>query len=198
MLCEPAADIFDGLVIATPRGDRYLPAEHVAVIHTRGVDLSISCAELEQLPSPNHEPRVQWDLDEPPPRPWQEIQAWLLDHLPHQHPARDDRVREARERLAERERAVKLAEEEPQLALELGIGRPDLSGSDHGGVVDVNHVPVDVLMSLPGVNDALARRIATTRDDVAGFASLEELGMLLDLAGDDVERLRGRVVFLPD
>lgn len=48
------------------------------------------------------------------------------------------------------------------------------------------------------MNDALATRIATARECVAGFASLEELGMLLDLAGDDVERLRGRVVFLPD
>ena len=35
------------------------------------------------------------------------------------------------------------------------------------------------------------------RDGVGGFSSLEDLGMTMDLPGDVVEALRGRVVFLP-
>ena len=35
------------------------------------------------------------------------------------------------------------------------------------------------------------------RDGVGGFSSLEDLGLTMDLPGDVVETLRGRVVFLP-
>ena len=35
------------------------------------------------------------------------------------------------------------------------------------------------------------------RDGVGGFSSLEDLGLTMDLPGDVVEALRGRVVFLP-
>jgi hypothetical protein len=38
VLCEPAADIFDGLELDGVDGRRYVPAEHVASIHERGVD----------------------------------------------------------------------------------------------------------------------------------------------------------------
>ena len=198
VLCEPAADIFDGLVLATPDGSRYVPAQHVAAIHARGVDLSIPCAEVANLPMPENRRPVKWDLDQPPPHLWEEIAEWLLEHLPHPHPARDDRLQEARERLAERERAVELARENPQLALEAGIGRPDIPGADHGGVVDMNHAPAQVIEALPGLDERLAKQILEARDRISGFASLEDLGMVLDLPGDEVERLRGRVVFLPN
>jgi DNA uptake protein ComE-like DNA-binding protein len=197
VLCEPAADIFDGLLLATPYGNRYIPAERVAAIHERGVDLSITCAEVADSPPPRPPPRVKWDLDEPPARLWHEIQSWLLEHLPHQHPARDVRLQRARERLANRAGALRLARENPELALEVGVGRPDLPGADHGGVVDMNHAPVAAIKSLPGLDEHLAHRILDTRGRVSGFASLEDLGMVLDLPGDQVERLRGHVVFLP-
>lgn len=197
VLCEPAADIFDGLVLGTLDGDRYVPAEHVAAIHARGVDLSISCAEVVELPIPKHRPRVKFDLDRPPPRLWEEIEGWLIEHLSHQHPARDAHLRQARERLVNRERSLKLACDNPRLALEVGIGRPDIRGAEHGDVVDINHVPVEVITALPGLDDGLARQIVDTRDRMSGFGSLEDLGMVLDLPGDLVEELRGRVVFLP-
>jgi hypothetical protein len=198
VLCEPAADIFDGLVLASADGDRCVPAERVAAIHARGVDLSITCAEVAELPAPHPQRRVKWDLDQPPPRLWEEIANWLLDHLPHQHPAHDSHLRHARERLANRERALTIASENPQLALEAGIGRPDLPGADHGGVVDMNHAPVEVIEALPGFDERLAQRIVDARDRISGFASLEDLGMILDLPGDQVEHLRGHVVFLPN
>jgi hypothetical protein len=197
VLCEPAADIFDGLVVATAHGDRYVSADRVAAIHERGVDLTITCAEVAECAAPRHPREVKWDLDQPPPRLWEEIASWLFDHLPLGHPARDARLRDAEERLADRERALELARENPQLALEAGIGRPDLPGADDGGVVDVNHAPLAALESLPGVDGSLAKEIVEARERISGFESLEDLGMVLDLAGDQVERLRGYVVFLP-
>ena len=44
-------------------------------------------------------------------------------------------------RLAERDRARKLARERPALALEMGIGRPDLPNAQSAGLVDVNNAP---------------------------------------------------------
>jgi hypothetical protein len=60
----------------------------------------------------------------------------------------------------------------------------DLGGFPVGGV-------------LPRIDADTARRIVATRDGVGGFSSLEDLGMTMDLPGDVVERLRGRVVCIP-
>ena len=104
---------------------------------------------------------------------------------------------QARERLAERSQALQLARENPTLALEMGVGRPDRPGAAHAGLVDVNNASVAALSKLPGIDDALATKIAETRVQVGGFTSLEDLGVTLDLDGDVVEGLRGLVVCLP-
>jgi hypothetical protein len=109
----------------------------------------------------------------------------------------DAALARGRARLHEREQARRLAHEQPQLAKEIGIGRPDRAGAESGGLVDVNHAPASALSSLPGIDDALAQRIAAARDDVHGFSSLEDMGSVLDLNGDLVEGLRDGVVFLP-
>jgi hypothetical protein len=103
----------------------------------------------------------------------------------------------AAQRLAEREKAIELVRENPQLAREAGVGRPDVSGSAHGGVVDVNSVPVEVLGRLPGIDDATAHEIVRVREEVDGFSSLLDLGSCVNLPADTVEDLRGRVVFIP-
>jgi DNA uptake protein ComE-like DNA-binding protein len=98
----------------------------------------------------------------------------------------------------ERERqayARELARSDPELARQAQIGRR--GGFDEGGVVDINHAAVEDIADLPGINAATARRIVAARDGVGGFSSLEDLGMTMDLPGDVVEELRGRVVFLP-
>ncbi len=101
-------------------------------------------------------------------------------------------ARAARERQAY---ARELAQRDPQLAREAGIGRS--GGFDEGGVVDVNHAPVEDIADLPGISAALAREIVGVRDGVGGFTSLEDLGLTMDLPGDVVEDLRGRVVCIP-
>ena len=64
-------------------------------------------------------------------------------------------------------------------------------------MVDVNHAPVEDIADLPRIDAETARRIVAARDGVGGFSSLEDLGLTMDLPGDVVESLRGRVVFLP-
>lgn len=104
---------------------------------------------------------------------------------------------QAETRLRDRQKALRIAQANPALAREMGVGRPDLRGSVDAGLVDVNNAPASALMTLPGVDAALATQIVEGRAEVRGFSSLEDLGIALDVAGDVVEGLRGRVVFLP-
>jgi DNA uptake protein ComE-like DNA-binding protein len=103
----------------------------------------------------------------------------------------------AQERLEQRDEALRIARERPELALELGVGRPDRQGAMDAGLVDVNSAPLEVVQRLPGIDDATGRRIVAIREELDGFASLEDLGMTLDLDGETVEDLRDKVVFLP-
>lgn len=196
VLCDRSDDIFDGLVLTTPLGDRYLEAEQVIAIHERGVDIALPAAHALQLPLPQPHRRIKYDLgsDE---RPWTEVMCWLHTHIARLiHPS-DTRLDAARERLAQRAKAFELVRENPQLALEAGVGRPDLPGAFDGGLVDVNHAPVEVIACLPTLDKDLARQIVAARERLGSFASLEDFGTVLDLPGDQVEALRDHVVFLP-
>jgi len=103
---------------------------------------------------------------------------------------------QAQRRLRERKEAQQLAREDPKLAREMGVGRPDVAGAADAGLVDVNNATAAALTTLPGIDDALATRIVETRSQLGGFSSVEDLGIALDLSGDVVEDLRDRVVFL--
>jgi DNA uptake protein ComE-like DNA-binding protein len=106
-------------------------------------------------------------------------------------------VEAAREQVQSRQEALRLAQREPEVARELGVGRPDRPGAHDAGLVDVNSAPLEVIDRLPGIDNAAARRIVAVREQVDGFTSLEDIGMTMDLDGETVEDLRGRVVFLP-
>jgi hypothetical protein len=113
-------------------------------------------------------------------------------------PALDERwLGDAQQRLQRREHAQRVARENPLLALEAGIGRPDLPGASHGEVVDINNATSSALVVLPGIDRDFAEHVIALRDRAGGFSSLADFGMITDLPGDTVERLRGRVVFLP-
>jgi DNA uptake protein ComE-like DNA-binding protein len=106
--------------------------------------------------------------------------------------------REAAERrLRERREAQQLALENPALAVELGVGRPDRPGARSAGLVDVNNAPLEALRLLPGIDEAKAMKIVRLREELNGFASLHDLGAVLELDGHAVERLRDDTVFLP-
>lgn len=70
----------------------------------------------------------------------------------------DDRIALAEHVDAERREMIELAVADPRRAVGLGVGRPDLPGSRHGHLVDVNHAPAHVLTGLPGVSDELGGR----------------------------------------
>jgi len=99
-------------------------------------------------------------------------------------------------RLHDRRRALEIARAKPALAREIGVGRPDRPGAFDAGLIDVNNAPAIALLRLPGVDDRLATRIIEVRTQCDGFSSLEDLGIVLDLPGDLVERLRDHVIFL--
>lgn len=103
----------------------------------------------------------------------------------------------AEQRLRDREKAQRIARDNPALAREMGIGRPDVAGAADAGLVDINNASVTALLELPGVDGDVATEIVEAREKVHGFASLEDMGAALDLDGNLVEGLRGQVLFLP-
>jgi hypothetical protein len=108
----------------------------------------------------------------------------------------DAKLDPAEDRLAEREEARRLVEEDPMRARELGVGRPDLDGFS-GGLVDLNSAPVSAIEELAGVNHKLATKLVAVREEVGGFSSLEDLAHVLDLPVALVDRIRDDVVVLP-
>ncbi len=110
----------------------------------------------------------------------------------------DDRIVLAEHVDSERRAMIALAAENPRRAVGLGVGRPDLPGSRHGHVVDVNHAPAQVLAGLPGVSDELAAQIVGLRDELGCFDSIEDLGALMTLHPRVVDAMRTRAVALPD
>lgn len=108
-----------------------------------------------------------------------------------------DALEGAEAKLAARDQARRVVRERPALALEMGIGRPDVPGAHDAGLIDVNHANRSALMRLPGIDRGLAGKIIDARSRIHGFASVEDLGATLDLDGNLVEELRDRVVFLP-
>jgi DNA uptake protein ComE-like DNA-binding protein len=97
----------------------------------------------------------------------------------------------------ERKRAQELVREEPEVARELGVGRPELPNAESMGVVDVNHASAEAMARVTGLDHDAVERIVATREEVRGFSSAEDLGHLLDLDPGVVERLRNVTVYVP-
>lgn len=111
--------------------------------------------------------------------------------------ARNDPTVVARRRLEERRRAQELAAKDPQLATELGVGRPDIGGTHAMGVVDINHADAGAIAELPGVGADLAAQLVAVREEIRGFSSVEDLGQVVDVDPALIDRLRSLTVFLP-
>jgi DNA uptake protein ComE-like DNA-binding protein len=106
-------------------------------------------------------------------------------------------VEVAKYRRALREQARQIVAEDPALALELRIGRPDLPRAyDDGGLVDVNHCPPPTLGLLPGLTDELIQQVVRVRAEQGGFISVEELGVQADLPPDLVQRISEYAIFI--
>lgn len=106
-------------------------------------------------------------------------------------------VEMARHRRTLREAARKVVLEDPVMARELRIGRPDLLPRpfDDGGLIDVNHVPPEVLSRLPGLTYEMVDRIIRFRTQSGGFVSAEELVVHCDLPPSVVPEIAEYALF---
>jgi len=104
----------------------------------------------------------------------------------------------ARLRMERRAEGRRLAATQPALAREVGVGRPDVPGSDDYGLVDVNHASAAGLATLPGVTAELVSQIADMRAQVGGFVSVDDLGLVLNLPPGVIDQLRDTTIFMPD
>jgi hypothetical protein len=105
----------------------------------------------------------------------------------------DVRIRDARSHELRRSVESDLVRRDPRLAREAGLGT---SASD-GGLVDLNHAPLELIAALPGVDAATAHRIVAVRERIGGFSSLDDASAVLDFSGPLVDGLRDRVVCVP-
>ena len=59
VLASPEEDIFEGIIVETPRGDCFAHGDLVESIHERGVDLKLDAAGAAALPEPEPAPAVE-------------------------------------------------------------------------------------------------------------------------------------------
>ena len=103
---------------------------------------------------------------------------------------------DARDRIKRRNSARELAQADPVLARELRIGRPDLLREyDDGGLVDINHVPGEILTSRLGLAPEETAAIVAAREELGRFVSPEELSLYGHLPPGRVDDLRDWMLF---
>ncbi len=106
-------------------------------------------------------------------------------------------VEYAKYRRTLREQARALAAEDPALARELRIGRPDAPRTyDDGGLVDVNHAPREIIEALPGMTPEMADRVLRRRAETGGFVSAEEMAVDADIPPDVLPLMADFTIFL--
>lgn len=108
----------------------------------------------------------------------------------------DTRLDEARRRIERRTEGRRLADQDPRLAREVGLGRPDVPGADDFGLVDVNHASREGLCNLPGITPQVAERVIDVRDSQGAFVSVEDVGVRVDLPPSTVDAMREYAIFL--
>ncbi len=97
-----------------------------------------------------------------------------------------------------REDARRLAEGDPSLAKRSGVGRPDRPRDlDDGGLIDLNHAPVEVLRDLPGFNEQTARQVRERVERLGPFQNLDEVILEVDVSPAFERHLREYAVLIP-
>jgi hypothetical protein len=111
----------------------------------------------------------------------------------------DPAVQVAQQRLARRDEARALLTSNPALAAELRIGRPDLRRHyDDGGLVDINHVPAELIAWELGIPPLVAEEIVVQRTRVGGLYSADDLVVYCEtVTPQQVAVVRDRLLFTP-
>jgi hypothetical protein len=111
-------------------------------------------------------------------------------------PSNQHALAAARDRMHRRDEARKLARANPDLARELCIGRPDLPREyDDGGLVDVNHAPVEAIAAALGLTAQESAAVAAARTQIDRFSSPEELSVYAQLPPDRLDAVRDLIWF---
>jgi DNA uptake protein ComE-like DNA-binding protein len=122
-------------------------------------------------------------------RAWQQVeqQAEASQHLA---------LQTARNRIHQRAEVRKLVADNPVLARELLVGRPDLPRTfDDGGLVDVNHVGPEVLAWHLGLSPAEAQAVVAARDQLGRFTSCAEVSTYASLHPDRLDSVTDLIYF---
>ena len=84
VVAAPEEDIFHGVVISAAQGRRFVPADQVASLHERGVDLAIDAADAAALPAPEGSAPA-WRVHEPGVKPsrWSHLVDMVTGARPH-------------------------------------------------------------------------------------------------------------------
>lgn len=110
----------------------------------------------------------------------------------------DPGITAERERERHRTFGRRMLATDPATARRLGVGRPDLPGSNDCFLVDFNHVPEEFLAGVGGLSPEMAGLIVATRQHAGPFSSLNDMGLVLDLPPQEIDHLQAVAVFLPD
>jgi hypothetical protein len=83
VVAAPELDIFHGIVLRGEHGERFVPADQVASLHERGVDLRLDRGAVDALPEPGGGAPA-WRVDEPgvKPSPWQRFMDLVVGKDP--------------------------------------------------------------------------------------------------------------------
>ena len=96
-----------------------------------------------------------------------------------------------------RQQAKAIVAGDPALARELRIGRPDLPRQfNDGGLIDVNHVPNQVLIERLGLSAAEADRVIEARERLGGFSSAAEMCAFAEIPDATLDPVQDRLLFL--
>lgn len=110
---------------------------------------------------------------------------------------RDTAVAQALAARRRRADAAALAAKDPALAMDLRIGRPDLSRQYYdGGLVDVNHVDEATLVAHLGLSIEDAQEVISARERLGRFESADDLANFTNLPPRVLDAVRDRVIAL--
>ena len=111
-------------------------------------------------------------------------------------PSQQAILQTAKARMHERAEARKLAADNPALARDLKIGRPDLPGGyDDGGLVDVNHVPAGALVACLSLTPPQAEAVVAARGQLGRFGSVEEMSTYANLPPACLDNVGDLIIF---
>ncbi|SDG85085.1 hypothetical protein [Pseudonocardia oroxyli] len=120
---------------------------------------------------------------------WVRRQVWPATRAPV-----DPAMAEALAAREKRAQARRIVAEDPALARELKIGRPDLDPPfDDGGLVDLGGAPAGTIAQVCAIDPDLADQIVRTRE-ARPFDTLEDVFTWADIPYAQWERIRDRAV----